>query len=264
VHLRRAATFATLAAIGVCAIAGLVWPVASGYLGRRAATGDIAISDAADHRPQLSAALADAGFALGAPAHVRIYKRESLLEVWLGKPAGRFALFRSYPICKWSGTLGPKLAEGDRQAPEGFYRITLRQLNPASRPHRAFNLGFPNAFDRALGRTGSALMVHGGCSSVGCYAMTDPQIDEIYTIIDAALAAGQAEVDVAIFPFRLTETALQAEAHSPWLAFWQNLKQGADLFELTGTPPAVGTCDGAYRFGPEATSSGCTPIAGWA
>jgi murein L,D-transpeptidase YafK len=263
VHLRRAAAFA-LTAIGVGAVAGLVWPLATGYLGRPPAAGDITISDAADHLPELRTTLADAGFVLGAPAHIRIYKRESELELWLGRPGDRFALFRSYPICKWSGTLGPKLAEGDHQAPEGFYRVTLKQLNPASRHHRAFNIGFPNAFDRALGRTGSALMVHGGCSSVGCYAMTDPQIDEIYTILDAALATGQPEVDVAIFPFRLTETALQAEAASPWLAFWQNLKQGADLFDRTGTPPAVATCAGTYRFGPDASAPDCTPIAGWA
>ncbi len=131
-------------------------------------------------RQALKAALAAAGMALGDPAHLRIFKRESRLEVWL-RPAGgpRFALFRSYPICAWSGTLGPKLMEGDRQAPEGFYRVGRRQLNPQSRHHLAFNLGFPNAYDRALGRTGSALMVHGGCSSVGCFAMTDAAIEEI-------------------------------------------------------------------------------------
>jgi murein L,D-transpeptidase YafK len=262
VHLKRAAGFAALAAIGVAGIAGLVWPVASGYLGRPQ-PGDITISDA-DPRPPLSAALAHSGFVLGAPAHIRIYKRENVLELWLGRPQGRFALFRSYPICKWSGTLGPKLAEGDHQAPEGFYRVTLKQLNPTSRHHRAFNLGFPNAFDRSLNRTGSALMVHGGCSSVGCYAMTDPQIDEIYTIVSAALTGGQPEVDVAIFPFRLTEPALAAEAQSPWLGFWRNLKQGADLFDLTGAPPAVATCAGTYRFGPDASAPDCTPIAGWA
>lgn len=262
-RVSRLAVFAALAAIGVCAAAGLVWPVASGYLGRPA-PGATIISDAADYRSHLRPALADAGFALGTPAHLRIYKRENILELWLAGSGGRFALFRSYPICKWSGALGPKLAEGDRQAPEGFYRVTRRQLNFNSRHHRAFNLGFPNAFDRALGRTGSALMVHGGCSSVGCYAMTDAQIDEIFTIVEAALAAGQPEVDVAIFPFRLTETALEAEAHSPWHDFWRNLKQGADLFDRDGVPPAVATCSGIYRFGAEAHTPGCTPIAGWA
>jgi murein L,D-transpeptidase YafK len=194
---------------------------------------------------------------------VRIYKRDNALELWMQDAGARFVLFKHYAICNWSGALGPKLAEGDRQAPEGFYKVALRQLNPHSRHHLAFNLGFPNAFDRSLGRTGSALMVHGGCSSAGCYAMTDAQIDEIYAVVEAALRAGQPDVDVAIFPFHMTETMLQSEAASPWLGFWQNLKQGSDLFEATGVPPAVATCADIYRFGADAAASGCTPIAGW-
>ena len=87
-----------------------------------------------------------------------------------GRPLRRFA---TYPICLWSGRLGPKLREGDRQAPEGFYTVSAEQLNPNSRWHRSFSLGFPNAFDQAHGRTGSFIMVHGGCPSIGCYAMTD-------------------------------------------------------------------------------------------
>ena len=203
------------------------------------------------------------GFAPGDQAHIRIFKRERTLELWLKKPQGQFVLFKDYPICNFSGGLGPKLKEGDRQAPEGFYRVAMKQLNPHSRHHLAFNLGFPNAYDRELERTGSALMVHGGCTSVGCFAMTDAQIDEIYAVVEAALHRGQAEVDVSIFPFRLTATALAAEAHSAWMPFWQNLKQGSDLFEATGAPPRVAACAGTYVFNESAVGPGCIPIAGW-
>jgi murein L,D-transpeptidase YafK len=253
---------AGLGLVGLLALGGLVWPVASGYLwGMR---GDFSITDTTYDRGALRRDLATAGLALGDEAHVRLFKREHLLELWL-RPAGaaRYALFRSYEICTYSGQLGPKLAEGDRQAPEGFYRVARAQLNPNSRHHLAFNIGFPNAFDSALGRTGSALMVHGGCSSTGCYAMTDARIDEIYAVVEAALAAGQGVVDVSIFPFRMSETALQSEAASPWSPFWRNLKEGADLFDLTGTPPRVAACAGRYVFDGAVLGEGCTPITGW-
>lgn len=259
--VKRGALFAALAGIGMLAGGGLVWPLLSGYAHRPTYSGETQISGA-ENRKALRDAVAARGYVLGAPAHVRIYKRENVLELWLAADDG-YGLFRSYEICKWSGTLGPKLAEGDRQSPEGFYAVTLRQLNPHSRHHRAFNLGFPNEFDRSLGRTGSALMVHGGCSSAGCFAMTDEQIEEIYGVVEAALRGGQPQVAVAVLPFRLTETALQAEAANPWAAFWRNLKEGADLFEATGTPPAVATCAGTYRFGAAAGEPGCVPIEGW-
>lgn len=214
-------------------------------------------------RTSLHAELAEAGFALGAPAHVRIFKRESRLELWLARETGGYALFKGYDICTWSGELGPKLQEGDKQAPEGFYRVGLKQLNPGSRHHLSFNLGFPNAFDRQHGRTGSALMVHGGCSSVGCFAITDESVDEVYAVVEAALRQGQDAVDVAVFPFRMTETALAEQASSPWLGFWRNLKQGHDLFEAEFTPPAVAACDGEYRFGQSAESAQCAAIAAW-
>ncbi len=251
-----------LGLVGCLALGGLVWPLASGYL-RHMPPPETKVSDVTFDRSALKQQLADAGLRLGDEAHVRIFKREKRLELWMAKPGERFVLFKSYGICTFSGGLGPKLAEGDRQAPEGFYRVAFRQLNPKSRHHLAFNLGFPNAFDRELGRTGSALMVHGGCSSVGCYAMGDEQVDEIYAVVEAALDRGQAEVDVSIFPFRLTDAALSAEAGSSWLPFWQNLKRGSDLFETTGEPPKVAACKGEYIFGDDALKPGCTPITGW-
>ena len=243
------------------AVGALVWPVLSGYLSGK--PGGSQITEPVYDRTMLKSDLAAAGFSLGDAAYVRIFKREHLLELWMQGEDGRFALFRSYEICRYSGQLGPKLAEGDRQAPEGFYRVARAQLNPNSRHHLAFNIGFPNAFDKELGRTGSALMVHGGCSSIGCYAMTDAQIDEIYAVVEAALDAGQREIDVSIFPFRMTGTALQASAQSEWSGFWHNLKQGYDLFDREGAPPKVAACNGSYVFGGEALAPGCKPITGW-
>lgn len=202
----------------------------------------------------LDGRLAAQGLAIGAPVFIRIFKREFELELWLQRD-GRFHRFAVYPICRWSGRLGPKLEEGDAQAPEGVYTVDAKALNPASRWHRAFNLGFPNAFDRAHGRTGSYLMVHGGCSSIGCYAMTDPVIEEIWKLVTAALKAGQARFQVHIFPFRMTEENLSERAASPWATFWRELKAAHDLFEDSQIPPKVSLCRGRYQFAPGAAGS---------
>jgi murein L,D-transpeptidase YafK len=150
-----------------------------------------------------------------APVLIRIYKEERMLEVWKQDWTGKFALLNSYPICKFSGILGPKTAQGDRQAPEGFYDVTADQMNPHSSEYLSFNVGFPNAFDRSLGRTGGFLMVHGGCRSVGCYAMTDYQMEEIYGLVDEAFKAGQDRVQLQAFPFRMTEENLARHADDP-------------------------------------------------
>ncbi|MDX2201455.1 MAG: murein L,D-transpeptidase family protein [Hyphomicrobiaceae bacterium] len=189
------------------------------------------------------------GLAPGAPVFVRIFKREFELELWLRK-GRRFERFATYPVCNWSGTLGPKLMEGDRQSPEGFYTVDARALNPKSNYHRAFNLGFPNAFDRAKGRTGSFLMVHGACASVGCYAMTNPVIEEIWTLVEAALRGGQKRFHVHVYPFRMTPENLIRYRELPWVEFWQNLKQGYDAFEVAQTPPRIAVCDGRYAVAP--------------
>lgn len=193
--------------------------------------------------------LASHGLALGNPIFMRIFKREFELELWMMRD-GRFHRFATYPICKWSGELGPKLKEGDRQAPEGFYTVDQSQLNPNSAWHRSFNLGYPNAFDQAHARTGSFLMVHGGCGSIGCYAMTDPVIDEIWKIVTAALRGGQARFQVQVFPFRMTERNLARHEGSPLAPFWTTLKAGYDLFEDGQIPPRVSVCNGAYAFAP--------------
>ncbi len=195
----------------------------------------------------LEVRLGKAGLEMGQPVFIRIFKQSSELELWV-RDASSYRLFRTYEICRWSGRLGPKLREGDRQSPEGFYSVRRASLNPNSRHHLSFNLGFPNAFDRSLGRTGSFLMVHGGCSSIGCYAMTDAGVDDIYRLVEAALDAGQEAVAVHIFPFRMSAENLARHAGSQWIDFWNDLKPGYDAFEESGVPPRVHTGDGRYEF----------------
>ncbi len=201
--------------------------------------------------------LRDKGMALGTPILMRVFKREFELEVFMLKN-GRYELFATYPICKWSGRLGPKLQTGDRQAPEGFYSVDKTALNPNSRWHRSFNLGFPNAYDRAHGRTGSFLMVHGGCGSIGCYAMTNPVIEEIWEIVTRALDGGQKRFQVQVYPFRMTEQNLAAYRGDRWSSFWSDLKTGNDLFEKDGLPPTVNVCDKRYAFVSGATTRDIT------
>jgi murein L,D-transpeptidase YafK len=216
----------------------------------------VALSGTPDLK-KLDARLGEHGLKQGAPVFMRIFKREFQLELWMLRD-GKFHRFATYPICKWSGRLGPKYKTGDRQAPEGFYSVNASSLNPNSRWHRSFNLGFPNAFDRAHGRSGSFLMVHGGCSSVGCYAMTDPVIDEIWRLITAALDRGQQKFQVQVFPFRMTEANLERYADHPHAEFWRGLKQGHDLFEADLLPPVVSVCGKQYAFGSGARAKDVT------
>ncbi|NNE81900.1 MAG: murein L,D-transpeptidase [Silicimonas sp.] len=188
--------------------------------------------------PILTADLARHGLKFGAPVFLRIFKEERQLELWVAG-TDTFRLFRTYDICNYSGELGPKLKEGDRQSPEGFYSVSRGALNPNSRFHLSFNLGFPNALDRAQGRTGSFLMVHGACASIGCYAMTDAGIEEIYVLAEAALLAGQPKFEVHAFPFRMSDDRLAQAAGNPWLGFWTSLKPAYDAFEVTRIPPDV-------------------------
>jgi murein L,D-transpeptidase YafK len=195
----------------------------------------------------------------GAPVLIRIFKEERTLEVWKQNRGGKFALLRSYSICKFSGGLGPKILEGDRQAPEGFYDITPEQLNPLSREYLAFNIGYPNAFDRSLLRTGSVLMVHGGCKSIGCYAMTDEQMREIYGLVDEAFKAGQERVQLQAFPFRLTTQNLARHSSDRNAPFWAMLKQGSDAFQDALQPPTIGVCDRHYIFNSPVPDSELNP-----
>lgn len=208
-------------------------------------------------KPELEKALHAQSLKFGAPIFIRIFKASKELEIWIqeqthtgGKTTGRktYRHFRTYKICDFSGSLGPKLKRGDHQSPEGFYFVKPNQLNPWSQFHLSFNIGYPNAYDRFHKRTGSAIMIHGSCVSIGCYAMTDEKIEEIYALADAALRNGQQFFRVHIFPFRMEKKNINAHRKSKWMGFWQNLKAGYDYFEQHKCPPNVVVKNGQYAF----------------
>lgn len=193
--------------------------------------------------------LQERGFRWGAPAFIRLFKETNELELWL-KKAGQYQLFEIYDICGLSGGLGPKLAEGDLQAPEGFYFVTPERLNPWSSYHLSMNMGYPNAYDRAHRRSGSALMVHGTCLSLGCFAIGNGAIEELYSLVDAALRNNAGFVRVHSFPFRMTAERLAEAQGSEWHSFWTNLKTGYDWFERYQLPPNTTVAAKRYVFGP--------------
>ena len=197
----------------------------------------------------------------GSPILVRLFKQEAELEVWKQDRNGKFALLKTYPICRWSGDLGPKVKEGDRQAPEGFYSITPAQMNPNSGYYLSFNMGYPNAYDRAWGRTGSQLMVHGDCSSRGCYAMTDEQISEIYALGRESFFGGQNAFQVQAYPFRMTAQNMARHRNNPNMPFWKMIKEGNDHFEVTKQEPKVDFCEKKYVFDAEKPAGSTRPLA---
>jgi len=186
----------------------------------------------------LEESLVELSAKVGDRVFIRIFKEESLLEVWI-RTGTEYQHLKDYAICSYSGYLGPKLKEGDRQAPEGFYKVKKHQLNPNSKFHLSFNLGYPNKYDRVHKRTGSFLMVHGNCVSDGCYAMTDDKIEEIYALVEGALQKGQKYVQVHAYPFRMTEENMALFSDNEWYDFWMNLKEGYDYFEAEKLPPLV-------------------------
>jgi murein L,D-transpeptidase YafK len=183
-----------------------------------------------------------------APIYIRSFKETSEFEVWKQRRDGTYGLLKTYSICKWSGKLGPKIKEGDRQAPEGFYTVRPGQMNPKSSYYLSFDIGFPNAFDQSLGRYGTNLMVHGACSSAGCYSMTDESAGEIYWLARDSFIGGQRSFEVHLYPFRMTPENMARHRNNPNMPFWQMLKDGSDHFEVTRKPPAVGVCDKRYVF----------------
>lgn len=204
--------------------------------------------------PALVKALHDMGSSPGEAMVVRIFKKEEQLEVWKRTSSGQYKMLKTYEICSYSGDLGPKFREGDYQSPEGFYTITPGLMNPKSNYYLAFNTGFPNKFDRANGRSGSNLMVHGDCKSVGCYAMTDAGIAEIYALARETFKGGNPSFQVQIFPFRMTTASLAQNAQNQHIEFWKNIKEGYDYFDVTKTPPAWDVCQQRYIFNPTASA----------
>lgn len=203
--------------------------------------------------PAAMALMASKGMSKNDPILIRAYKKESELEVWKRGPNGKYALLKTYPVCRWSGQLGPKTREGDRQVPEGFYTVTPAQMNPNSNFYLSFDTGYPNAFDRSLGRNGGNIMVHGSCSSRGCFAMTDENIAEIYAIAREAFASGQRAVQFQSYPFRMTAENLAKHRLDPNIAFWKNLKEGYDTFEVTKEEVPVTVASRRYQFNADPT-----------
>ncbi len=201
--------------------------------------------------PQMLALMQQMGTTEEAPVLIRAFKKEAEVQIWKMRTDGRYALLKSYPICRWSGQLGPKTREGDRQVPEGFYTITPAQMNPRSNYYLSFNVGYPNTYDRAHGYRGGEIMVHGVCSSAGCFSMTDQQIAEIYAIAREAFAGGQPAIQMESFPFHMTAENFAKYRLDPNIAFWKELKVGSDNFEVTKQEVAVGVCNEHYVFNAE-------------
>lgn len=197
-------------------------------------------------RPRLAAK----GLRIGDAVHLRLFKESRELELWMRGDDG-YVLYRVYPICEMSGGLGPKRFEGDFQAPEGYYTVPAERLHPHSEFHLAFNLGYPNAYDRARGRTGSNIMIHGGCASNGCFAMTDYYMEQIYILVEAALRGGQAGIGVEIYPFRMTDENLAAHSGSHWSEFWQSLRPMHDHFVEHRRPARILAGRDGYETAPD-------------
>ena len=210
--------------------------------------------------PQMLATLQQKNMPKDTPILIRIFKEESELEVWKQDTSGRYALLKVYPICRWSGDLGPKVKEGDRQAPEGFYPLTPGLMNPNSNYYLAINTGFPNVYDRANNRHGAFLMIHGDCSSRGCYAMTDEEIGEIYSLARDAFLGGQKEIQLQAYPFHMTPANLARHRNNPNLAFWQMIKEGDDHFQVSHLEPKVNVCERRYVFDAVSPGSPAKPL----
>ncbi|HEX3938250.1 MAG TPA: murein L,D-transpeptidase family protein [Xanthobacteraceae bacterium] len=210
--------------------------------------------------PEMLGLLQQKNMPKDSPILVRIFKEESELEVWKQDTTGQFQLLKVYPICRWSGELGPKKTEGDRQAPEGFYAISPGLMNPNSSYYLAINIGFPNAYDKANGYSGAFLMIHGDCSSRGCYAMTDEQIGEIYSLARDSFLGGQKDFQIQAYPFRMTPANLAKHRNNPNMPFWMMLKEGDDHFEVTHLEPKVDVCDRRYVFDAQPPEGSTKPL----
>lgn len=206
--------------------------------------------------PETLSLIQQKGMTKQAPILFRAFKKEAELEIWKMKSDGHYALLKTYPMCRWSGQLGPKKREGDRQVPEGFYAITPAAMNPNSQFYLSFNVGYPNAYDRAHGRTGSMIMVHGACSSRGCFSMTDEQISEIYALTREAFGGGQQAIQMQSLPFRMNPENLAKHRFDPNMPFWKMIKEGSDHFEVTHQEPKVAVCSRRYVFNSSPVNEG--------
>ena len=183
---------------------------------------------------------------------LRAFKREQIIELWVND-AGKYHLLKEYAVCAASGDLGPKRRQGDNQVPEGFYYV--ERFNPMSNFYLSLGLNYPNEADKILGARGNLggdIFIHGDCVSIGCMAIQDEQIKELYLIAIEAKSAGQAHVPVHVFPARMHAKGMkrlqrEAAGNAQLLAFWQNLKEGFDIFENNHRLPIV-TVDKQGRY----------------
>ena len=175
----------------------------------------------------------------------RVFKLEQELEVWgADVDDGPMTHVATYPICYSSGKVGPKEREGDLQVPEGFYLID--SLNPGSRFFLSMHINYPNELDRHLQRTGSAIMIHGSCVSIGCLAMTTERIMELYLMVKDL--GTPVRVPIHLFPQRDMASAVESAPTDTLRAFWTNLKDGHDRFAESRMVPRVRHRNGRYVF----------------
>jgi len=198
--------------------------------------------------PKLQKELSEQGFDKNYRLYIRVFKQLDQLEIW-AKKGNKYEIFKRYNVCYYSGGLGTKMSKGDGKSPEGFYNIGAKQLNPVSNYHLSINIGYPNKLEKLKGCTGDAIMIHGSCASIGCYAMTNPTIEEIYTLVYKALEAGQQNISLAIFPFRMDDSHMKNFTTSPYYSFWKTMQPGYELFEKNHTPPTVSVGNKQYVFG---------------
>jgi len=202
-------------------------------------------------KARLAPELGKLGLAPGNPVFIRIFKEEHELELWLrNSPSPDYTLYKVYRVADWSGGPGPKLKEGDGQTPEGFYFVSSSRLRPETRHHLGIDLGFPNEYDSFHGRGGSGIMIHGGETSRGSYALSPADMNEVFTLATLALDSGQTFFRVNTFPFRMTDKRMEKEwkRQPRWIDFWVNLKEGYDFFENVNVPPDVSLSEGDYEF----------------
>lgn len=169
--------------------------------------------------------------------YLRMFKEDRELELWVGQGGRPMVLLSTYPVCAASGELGPKRMEGDLQVPEGFYEVS--QFNATSSYHLALKVSYPNASDRVRSdarHPGGLIYLHGGCASIGCIAIEDEPVEEVYLL---ALDAKVRAIPFHIFPFRMTAQALEAHAGSPHAAFWNELAPGYQQFEASHHPARI-------------------------
>jgi murein L,D-transpeptidase YafK len=177
--------------------------------------------------------------------YLRVFKEEAELELWAGRAGQSMVLLKTFPICAASGVLGPKREEGDLQVPEGFYEVP--EFNATSSYHLAMKVSYPNASDRIRGhRThpGGLIYLHGECASIGCIAIRNEPIEEVYLL---SLEARRRPIHLDIYPFRFTAERLAAP--TPHQSFWKELYAGDLEFQRTLRPPKVSVdpVTGAYH-----------------